>query len=404
MILVSSDVVVVGAGPTGSFSALQAAKLGAQVTIFEEHGKVGVPSHCTGHLSLAGIKRFDLHLPKNVFENEIKSAVFYSPSGYKFVVRFASPVTCVVNRTLFDQHLSNMALKAGAKIVNNTYVDSLLIEKGTVRGIIFKGKKRTKKLASKVVIDAEGVSSSLLKRAELSSLNCRTIVNGVQAEVDKINNIDNDTVEVFLSRNFAAGFFAWIVPRRDGTAKVGLGTERGNPRECLRHFVNHNPIARQRLKRSHVTNLAYHPISLGGPIPRTFYDGLLVVGDTASQVKPTTGGGVVMGLACAEIAGKVAARSVRHKDFSANFLAEYERRWKKKIGFDMMAMKRLRAMLNSFSDKQLDQLITLCTRLRLDESLKTVRDVDFQGTSLIRIAKSPRILATALYFLIASFF
>jgi digeranylgeranylglycerophospholipid reductase len=403
VILVSADVIVVGAGPAGSFSALQAAKLGAQVIICEEHNKVGVSSHCTGHISLAGIKRFSLKLPKSVFENKIKSAIFYSPSGYRFSVRFSSPVTCVVNRELLDQHLSNMALKAGVKILNNTYVKSFLIERDAVRGVIIKGKKMPQKLISKVVIDAEGVSSSLLKRAGLPSLNRRMVINGVQAEVDRIDNIDNDTVEVFLSHRFASGFFAWIVPRSDGTAKVGLGTEKGNPRECLRHFISHNQIARQRLKRSHVTNLVYHPISLGGPISRTFYDGLLIVGDAASHVKPTTGGGIIMGLTCAKIAGKVAAYAVRYRDSSLNFLSEYERRWKKKIGFDMMAMKLLRLMLNGFSDKQLDQFIALCTRLRLDESLKNVKDIDFQGTSLIRMAKSPRVLATALYFLKASF-
>jgi len=403
VILVSSDVIVVGAGPTGSFSAFEAAKLGVRVVICEEHNKVGVPSHCTGHISLAGIRRFDLHLPKNVFENEIKSAIFYSPSGYDFSVRFASPVTCVINRKLFDQYLFHMALKAGAEFLKSTYVDSLLMEKGSVKGVVVKRKKRTERLVSKVVIDAEGVTSNLLKRAGLPSLNRRMVVNGVQAEVDKINNIDNGTVEVFLSSRFAPGFFAWIAPRRDGTAKVGLGTEKGNPHDCLRHFIRHNSIARQRLKRSHVTNLVYHPISLGGPIPKTFHDGLLIVGDAASHVKSTTGGGVIMGLTCAKIAGKAAAYAVKYKDSSANFLSEYERRWKKKIGFDMMVMKRLRIMLSGLSDKQLDQFVALCTRLRLDENLKEVTDVDFQGTSLIRIAKSPRIIATALYFLVASF-
>jgi digeranylgeranylglycerophospholipid reductase len=403
VILVSADVIVAGAGPAGSFSALQAAKLGAQVIICEEHDKVGVPTHCTGHISLAGIKRFNLCLPKNVFENNIKSTTFHSPSGYRFSVRFSSSVTCVVNRELFDQHLSNMALKAGVEILNNTYVKSFLIKRGAVRGIVVKGKKIPQKLVSKVVINAEGVSSNLLKRAGLPSLNRRMVVSGVQAEVDRIDNIDNDTVEVFLSHRFAPGFFAWIVPRRDGTAKVGLGTEKGNPRDCLRHFIRHNPIARQRLKRSHVTSLVHHPILLGGPISRTFHDGLLIVGDAASHVKPTTGGGIIMGLTCAKIAGKVAAYAARYRDSSANFLSEYGRRWKKEIGFDMIAMKRLRLMLNGFSDKQLDQFIALCTRLRLDESLKNMRDIDFQGTSLVHMAKNPRILATALYFLKASF-
>lgn len=403
MILTSSDIIVVGAGPAGCFSALQAAKLGVRVTICEEHSKVGGSSHCTGHISLAGIRRLDLRLPRGVFENEIKSAVFYSPSGYRFSVRFASGVTCVVNRDLFDQHLLNTALEAGGAILKSTHVDSLLIEDGSVKGVVINQKGRVEKLASKVVVDAEGASSRLLKRARLPSLNPRMIVNGVQAEVDRVDDIDLDTVEVFLGGRFAPGFFAWIVPRRDGTAKVGLATKKGNPHDCLRHLVCHNPIARQRLRRSHVTGVVYHPIPLGGPISRTFYDGLLIVGDAASHVKPTTGGGVIMGLTCAKIAGEVAARAVQNENSSASFLSRYERLWKREIGFDMMVMKRLRLMLNAFSDRKLDRLISFCARLRVDESLKEIRDVDFQGTSLIRVARKPEILATALYSLVTSF-
>lgn len=404
MVYVSADILVAGGGPTGSFSALQAAKLGAQVTICEEHSKEGVPSHCTGHISLAGIRRLSVNLPKRIFENEIKSAMFYSPSGYQFSVRFSSPITCVVNRELFDQHLSDIASKVGVKIFNGTHVDSLLIEGGLVRGLVVRRKKKAEKLLSKIVIDAEGVSSNLLKRANLPSLDRCMVVNGVQAEVDKIDGIETDVVEVFLSQRFAMGFFAWIVPRQDGSAKVGLATAIGNPRDCLYYFSRRNPILRQRLKKSHLTNLVYHPLSLGGPIPKTFHDGLLVVGDAASHVKPTTGGGIIMGLTCAKIAGKVAANAIRYNDASANFLSEYERRWKKKIGFDMTVMKYLRHLLNSLSDRKLDKLIALCKRLEIGEDLEKVRDIDFQGASMVRIAKSPRFLATTLYFLAASFF
>jgi len=229
------------------------------------------------------------------------------------------------------------------------------------------------------------------------------VVNGVQAETDRADGIEDDTVEIFLGSAYAPGFFAWIVPKSDGTAKVGLGTARGNPRDYLRHFVRHHPVASQRLRQSQTTSLVYHPIPLGGPVSRTFYNGLLVVGDAASHVKPTTGGGIVMGLTCASIAGQAAAYAVCNKDSSTFFLSEYERRWKREVSFDMMVMKRLRLMLNSFTDKQLDRLVALCSRLRLDESFNSFRDIDFQGTSLVRMIRSPRFLATALYFLAASF-
>ena len=109
-----------------------------------------------------------------------------------------------------------------------------------------------------------------------------------------------------------------------------------------------------------------------------------------------------MGLTCARIAGQAAAYAVRYKDASAYSLSEYERRWKKKIGFDMLIMKRLRLMLSRLSDSQLDKLIALCSQLKLEETLRNVRDVDFQGTSLICTAKSPRFLTVVLYFLLAS--
>jgi hypothetical protein len=60
-------------------------------------------------------------------------------------------------------------------------------------------------------------------------------------------------------------------------------------------------------------------------------------------------------------------------------------------------------MLNGFTDRQIDQLVSFCTQLGLDESLRGFEDIDFQGTSVVWMLKSPRFLATALYFLAASF-
>jgi digeranylgeranylglycerophospholipid reductase len=403
VVSVDSDIIVVGAGPAGSFSALQAAKLGARVTLYEEHGEIGVPSHCTGHVSLAGINRLKLDLPEGIFENRIRAATFYSPSGYPFSIRFSSPVTCVINRRLFDQYLAQKAAEKGVELVHNARVDSLLIKKGSIRGVAVRRKRNAERVASRVVVDAEGVSSSLLKQAGVPSLDRHMTVNGVQAEVDRVDGIDSNTVEVFSGSAYAPGFFAWIVPKSDGTAKIGLGTARGNQRDLLRHFIRHHPVASQRIRQSRVTSLVYHPIPLGGPIARAFYNGLLIVGDAASHVKPTTGGGIVMGLTCARIAGKAAAYTVRCKNPSTFFLSEYERQWRKQISFDMAVMKRLRLMLSGFTDKQIDHLVAFCSQLGLGESLRGFGDTDFQGTSLVWMLRSPRFLATALYFLTASF-
>ena len=398
------DAVVVGGGPCGSFSALTAAKLGAKVVVCEEHESVGIPTHCTGHLNLNGLKRLRLHpLPKNIVENECRGVTFYSPSGKEFSIRFNSPVTCSVNRELFDKHLADLAMKAGVEYRLGSRVESLILDKGSVKGIIVNQRGLKETLSSKIVIDAEGVSSVILKKVGLQSLDRSMIVNAVQMEMDGLNDVEDDLVEVYLGEKYASGFYAWIVPKHEGTAKVGLATNVGNPKRYLCKFIRDHPIASLKLNKSKILKQSFHPISLGGPIPKTYHHGLLVVGDAASQVKPTTGGGVIFGLLCSKIAGEVAHEAIENNDFSWKFLSRYQNRWRALIGFELTLMRQLRIMLNSLSDRRIDKIIELCARLEMDKVLKRHGDLDFEGASLIRMLSHPATFILSFYFIFSSF-
>ena len=203
-----SDIIVVGGGPCGSFTAFNLAKRGAEVTVLEEHSEVGVPSHCPGHLSIKSLKRLGLYpLPREIVENTFQGAIFHSPRGKSFSVRFSQSVTCVVNRVLFDRYIAEMAEDAGVQYHLNSQVDSLIIEDGFVKGISIKqdGKTREKSFA-KIVIDAEGISSRILRLAGLSALNRHMLVNGVQAEVENVKDTEPDMVEVFLGKTMQRAF------------------------------------------------------------------------------------------------------------------------------------------------------------------------------------------------------
>jgi len=397
------DSVVVGGGPCGSFSAFTMAKQGMNVIVCEEHKEIGVPTHCAGHLSLSGLKRLSLQLPSNVVENKFKGAVLHSPHGKKFSVKFNSPVTCVVNRELFDKYLSNLAMKAGAQYLFGSRAESLVVDSGFVRGVAIRRERTKKTLASSLVIDAEGCSSVLLKKAGLQTLDCSMIGNAVQAEVDRVDDINPNTVEVYLGREYAPGFFAWIIPKRNTSANVGLATNMGNPREHLYRFMQKHPVASKKLRKSKITRLSFHTISLGSAIPKTYSNGLLIVGDAASQVKPTTGGGVIFGLICSGIAGKVAYEALQNHDFSEAFLSHYQSRWKQRIGFDLAVMRRIRGLLNRLSDDKIDKIIDLCARLGIDAVLEEVGDLDFQGASLIRMIGRPSTLVITLYSIFSAF-
>ena len=390
------DIVVVGGGPCGSYSAYTAAKLGAEVTVCEEHPEVGAPRHCAGHLNISSVKRLGLQVPRAAIENEVRGAVFISPSGKEFVLRCRAPVTYVVDRELFDKHLAELAKKAGADYRFKSRVKSLISESGSVKGVALKGDERLK---AKVVIDAEGCSSALLKKTGLRGLEASMIARGIQAEVDTVEDVNADMVEVYFGGNVAPGFFAWIIPRKDGSAKVGLATRVGNPQDYLHRFMKKHPVASMKLKKGKTTYASVHPIPLEGPLSRTCSGGFLAVGDAASQVKPTTGGGVIFGLTCAQMAGEVAYEAVERQDFSEAFLSRYQSRWKQSMGFELAAMLRMRRMLDSLSDRRLDGIIGLCRRLGVDSVLEKSADLDFQGRSLISVAKYPSTLAVIGYFL-----
>jgi len=397
---VTSDAVVVGAGPCGSFAALNLAKHGVRATVFEEHDEVGIPPHCAGHLSIKGLKHLGLYpLPKEIVENEFYGAVFHSPKGRCFSIRFSQPVTCAVDRILFDGHVAKMARGIGARYNLDSRVESLIIENGFVKGVTVKRSGDIEeKFPAKIVINAEGISSRILRQSGLSSLKRQMLVNAAHVEVENVKDAEEDMVEVFLGRDYAPGFYAWFIPKRDDKAKIGLATKTGNPRELLQRLMLKHPIASKKLRVARVLRTTFHPISLCGPISKTYSEGFLTVGDAASQVKPTTGGGVILGMTCARIAAQVAYEASQRNDFSAEFLSTYQMQCKETLGFDMNVMLRIRKMLNMMSDQKLDNAISFLSKIGVDKALQNIGDLDFQGQALIRALRYPQTLTALIYF------
>lgn len=401
----ATEVIVIGSGPSGSFAALKLAKLGVNVRVYEEHSEIGLPSHCPGHLSIRGLKRLRIHaLPVEIVENTFRGAAFYSPTGKRFLVRLASPVTCVVDRALFEKYLAERAQDAGAEYCLDSRVESLILNDGTVKGITIRRQGKTENRLTKIVIDAEGISSRILKQTGLRGPNKRMLVNGIEAEAENVKDTQLDTVEVYLGADYAPGLYAWLIPKKEGKAKVGLAAKARNPKELLQKLVTKHPVASKKLLKAKIDKIMTHPITLGGPIPKAYSNGFLAVGDAASQVKSTTGGGVILGMTCAAIAAEVAHEAIRQNDFSSKSLSAYGRRCDEAMGFDVKMMVRMRKTLDAMSDRRVDGLIGLCTKLALNKTLQKVEDIDFQGRTLLHLLRSPRALTALSYFFLTGFF
>ena len=394
-------ITIVGAGPSGAFTALNLAKLGlaTKTVVFEEHHYIGKPSHCAGHLNIRTLNNLNVKLPEKIIENKIRGANFYSPSGLNLRIERKTPITLVVNRELFDLTIAKEAEKMGVEFRLKSRVKKILVENGKVSGLIVQNlnKKLNERIYSQLVIDAEGCPATLLRKADFPFPTSQNLVYGGQAEVSKIEDVENDIVEIYLGKKFAEGLFAWIIPRKDGTAKVGLAVKSGNPKRALLNFIHNHPIASKKLRKGRILSLSFHPIPLGGPVTKTFGNGLLVVGDAASQVKPTTGGGVITGMICARLAAKTALKAYKLNDFSEKTLIEYEKAWKREIGFELKIMLKVRRMLDKLSDKQIDKLFELCIKTGLNQVLEKVGDLDFQGKTILKAIPNPKGLIPFLY-------
>jgi geranylgeranyl reductase family protein len=391
----SVDVAVVGCGVSGSTAALAAVRNGASVTIFEEHPEVGLPSHCSGHVGILGFNQFGPPIPTNIIENKIKGAILYPPTSKPLRLYRPNPVTWVLNRRKLDEHLAKMATENGANLKLNSRIEGY--SRTEDKRIEFKVKgERPDEVTCRVLIDASGCAASISNYAGLTKRGRGLLVNSAQANFENLEDVDKDFVEVYYGQGFAPGFFGWIIPRRDGTAKVGIAAgARANVKHCFDRFVGkHQTVSRKLRHAKRLSTTNFHPIPVGGAVNQTYSDNILAVGDAASQVKATTGGGIVFSLICGKIAGETAARTALQGDASAALLRSYETAWRRILGFDLRAMSWLRRLLYNLPDRNLDRIFSVADELSVDEVLNRTADIDFQGRTMLAMSRDPRLFLT----------
>jgi geranylgeranyl reductase family protein len=395
-LLQSVDLAIVGCGVSGAASALSAAAKNIKVVIFEEHAEVGYPSHCSGHIGIEAFRKCGPSLPHRLIENEIKGAILRAPNGEEITLHRSTPVTWVINRAEFDKYITSLAVRKGVELSLNSRVNG--IRRSDNKTILRLDAPQKTEISCKMVIDAGGCGAPVSRYIDISRTRKNMVVNSAQVQVENVIDVDTDFVELYFGQEFAPGFFGWIIPRHDGSAKVGLAVgSRSNVRLYFERFLRKHPVASIKLRKAKfITTPQFHPIPINGARNSTYSDALLTVGDAASQVKPTTGGGIVLGLMCGNLAGQTAASAILGGNTSASFLKSYESSWRKLIDFDLRVMAWLRRLLYRMPDQQLGRIFSISNKIGIDKVLDRTSDIDFQGRTLLSLARDPRLFVTLL--------
>jgi len=367
------DVIVVGAGPSGLIAAEAASVNGANVLVLEEHDEIGKPVNCSGVISLSGLKQLNINPKPRFILNKVKGANFHSPGGEHFSIE--GKEAYVIDREQFDKYLAEVAIRKGTTIRTSCKVDSLMIKNRSIIGV---KTDKGEKIESKVVIDAEGLSSKLLKNSNLLTPNKTGVLPAIQFEITD-DNKELDFVHVFLSKRIAPGFFAWIIPINKHRTRIGLACKNGNLNDKIIFFLKNIS------KRYSIIGVNYGSVYTSLPLSKTSYKGLLIVGDAAGQVKATTGGGVIIGGICAEIAGTVAAEASKMNNPSLKKMRIYDTLWKNKLNRELWTMAIARKFANLIEDKTMDKLFQIIIENNLIKEIEREGDIDFQSQVLMKL-------------------
>ena len=397
------DVVVIGSGPSGTMSAIEATKKGAEVIVIENDPVVGDPNHCSGLITLKGLSKLNVPYPKSIIENSVNSVNFYSPSNDKLTInRSKTSEISVFKRNELDRALFRFANeKMGVEGRFNSRVTNLLVSKEGVQGIKIKPKNGlTYEIRSKVVIDASGSLARFVPEAGLTPPDRKWRLPAMQYELDNVFDFPSNYVELYHGVNWAPGFFAWIIPTCGGSVRIGLATWRKdnlNIKKLLNKFMLKHPVASKKLKNAKIRQVRGGIVTATGPIKKSFANGYISVGDTAGQTKATTGGGVNIGGYCGRIAGSVAGLHVQNP--SEYPLSMYDNEWKRLFFKELKGMEFYRKIVGNLDDKTLDRLFRAIINSSFSNSLKDTTDIDLHTFDLLKAgitSMRPSMLLTGL--------
>ena len=284
------DVLVVGAGPAGSSTAIHLARAGVRVLLAEK-ARFPRDKPCGGGLTGRALKRIPVD-PSSVVERDVDRFELRLRYGSSFVRTHGEPLIRMTQRRRLDAFLAEEAAGAGAELRQAARVEGLAADAAGVAARV--GGER---IRADVVVGADGANGVVARSVGLGE----GIVRGVALE----GNVPLDALRQDLERTAVIelavvhGGYGWVFPKGDH-ANLGVGGWGSEGRVLREHLA--------RLARAHgvepdsLTDVRGHrlPMRRLGTAPGT--GRVLLVGDAAGLVDPLSGDGMYEAFVSARLA------------------------------------------------------------------------------------------------------
>jgi digeranylgeranylglycerophospholipid reductase len=281
------DVVVVGAGPTGSNTARLLAVRGWRVLLLEEHPEVGHPVQCAG---LVTPRTFD-HTPfpiGDLLQNELRGGLVVAPDGTQVEFVSSQVQAQAMDRARFDQRMAEFAVRSGVELrVATKAVAARRDAAGVTVTLSRMGLKSD--VHCRLLVGADGIRGSVARWFGFPAV--QEIVSAYEAELSgcHVPQGREHIIPMFSGSAVAPGFFSWIIPVGGDRTRTGLAVAPGMNEQSAKAYYDRmfsDPQSSPYLSGAKPSYLIIGGIPLGLR-RRLVEDRVMLVGDAAKCSLPT---------------------------------------------------------------------------------------------------------------------
>ncbi|WP_026705874.1 FAD-dependent monooxygenase [Flavobacterium soli] len=330
------DVIIVGAGGAGLMLAREMGRKKRKTLLLDRKTDLLNLSFKTLG-SFMDIKEFDLS--PDVVATEINKVTLYS----KNVKHSARTKASILDKAYLHQHLIESLDKEYVDIETGVYIKKHNSDTtGNITEII---DNKGNTYSATYFVDATGLSGVLSKKSGLQEKEPDVAV-GVEFNVKYKGNTNE--AHLYLGNHYEGGY-GWLFPMKDNRAILGFGSFDILVVKELKKRLN------KMLTIPHIAAIVEkdNDDAEGGILPITsvktkiFYNNLICVGDSVSQVNPVVGEGYKFIFRSAVMAANAIEKALSHQD--ASFLSEYEQQWNKQYYNFYCNSKRMQEKLIKYS-------------------------------------------------------
>jgi digeranylgeranylglycerophospholipid reductase len=354
-----ADAVVVGGGIAGCVFAGLLARDGFRVVVLEKRPVIGVPVRCGEAAgSKKEISKF-IPVDNGFIAAELNAARGFAPDMTFFESRMPG-FGVVLHRDKFDQALASQAARLGAEVRTHHEAVAVVRNGPRVTGVTVKdhsnGSSYT--ISSPLTVGADGIESFVGRWTGLSGhLRAREIHTAAEYLLEW-DGFPSDAIELYVGTSVAPGGYAWVFPKGQRLANVGIGVhptmaKHGTARDYLDRFIETRYPTARRLK------FIGGGVSGSRPLDTMVADGVMLVGEAARHNNPFSGGGIMNSLEGAEEAHAVAAKTLAAGDTSKEALKEYDAAWHNRNGRNIRKFALLRELFFTLDDEDLIGLVSV---------------------------------------------